>query len=156
VTNPRCWTERAASAGVGVGSIVMIWEYAMWGCFGGFAVEGLEFSGAIRRVGGWPWHQSGEPGPLPLAVSVVIRLLIGAGLAVAAGTTGQVSGPFGALAVGIAAPLLIEQLGRQIPGTISTGATAALPKASRHGSASSRADENAPEGSVGQNPRGEG
>lgn len=90
----------------------------MWGLFGGFAVEGLEFAAAIRRVGGWPWLQPGEPGPFPLAVSVLIRLAIGAGLATAAGSTGQVSGPFGALAVGVAAPLLIEQLARQVPLTM--------------------------------------
>lgn len=90
-------------------------EYAAWGLFGGFAVEGLEFAGAIRRTGGWPWRQRGEPGPLALGISVLIRLAIGAGLAVAAGTTGQVSGPFGALAVGIAAPLVVEQLARQVP-----------------------------------------
>lgn len=92
--------------------------YAAWGVFGGFAVEGLEFAAAIRRVGGWPWLQPGEPGPVPLIVSVLIRLTIGAGLAEAAGLTNQVSGPFGALAVGIAAPLLIEQLAGQVPLTL--------------------------------------
>jgi hypothetical protein len=102
------------------------WEYAMWGLFGGFAVEGLEFAGAIRRTGGWPWHQPEEPGLAPLAVSVVIRLVVGAGLAAAAGTTGQISGPFGALTMGIAAPLLIEQLARQIP-LVSSNAGARAP-----------------------------
>jgi hypothetical protein len=90
------------------------WQYAIWGFFGGFAVDGLEFAGAIRRVGGWPWRQEGEPGLLPLAISVLIRLVVGAGLAAASGSTGQVSGPFGAVAVGVAAPLLIEQLARQV------------------------------------------
>jgi hypothetical protein len=74
-------------------------QYALWGLFGGFAVDGLEFAGAIHRTGGWPWHQPGEPGPLPLAVSVLIRLIVGAGRAAAAGTTGQVRGPVGAVAV---------------------------------------------------------
>lgn len=90
-------------------------EFAVWGLFGGFAVEGLEFAGAIRRTGGWPWRQPGEPGPLALTVSVVIRLVISAGVAAAAGAAGQVSGPFGALAAGVAAPLLVEQLARQLP-----------------------------------------
>jgi hypothetical protein len=113
------------------------WEYAIWGLFGGFAVEGLEFSGAIRRTGGWPWHQPDEPGLAPLAVSVVIRLVIGAGLAAAAGTTGQISGPFGALTMGIAAPLLIEQLARQIPlVNSSAGARATPPKGASGPSAS--------------------
>jgi hypothetical protein len=90
-------------------------EFAAWGLFGGFAVEGLEFAAAIRRSGRWPWRNRGEPGPLPLLASVIIRLSVGAGLAAAAGVANQVSGPFGALAVGVAAPLLVEQLARQVP-----------------------------------------
>jgi hypothetical protein len=86
------------------------WQYGMWGLFGGFCVEGLEFVGAVSRTGDWPWRQRGEPGALQLMVSVLIRLAISAGLAAAAGSTHQVSGPFGAVGVGVAAPLLIEQL----------------------------------------------
>jgi len=108
---------------------VTSWQYAMWGFFGGFAVEGLEFSGAIRRSGGWPWRQPGEPGPLPFGTSVLIRMIVGAGLAIAAGTTNQISGPFGAVAVGVAAPLLIEQLARQLPLTTAAADTATYTKA---------------------------
>jgi hypothetical protein len=86
------------------------WQYAMWGLFGGFCVEGLEFVGAVRRTGDWPWRRDGEPSALPLMVSVIIRLAISTGLAAAAGSTHQVSGPFGAVGVGVAAPLLVEQL----------------------------------------------
>lgn len=89
-------------------------EYALWGLFGGFAIEGLEFSAAIRRTGSWPWKQEGEPSCAMLLVSVIIRLGIGAGLAVAAGLTGQISGPLGAVAIGVAAPLFIEQLAGQV------------------------------------------
>lgn len=96
----------------------MTWlEYAAWGAFGGFAVEGLEFYSAIRRVGTWPWTQPGEPGFGPLAVSVVIRLLVGAGLATALGLSNQLSGPVGAMMAGVAAPLLVEQLARQVSAT---------------------------------------
>lgn len=35
-------------------------EYAVWGLFGGFAVEGLDFIGAIRRSGDWP-YATGRP-----------------------------------------------------------------------------------------------
>jgi hypothetical protein len=114
------------------------WQYAMWGLFGGFAVEGLEFAAAIRRIAGWPWQQPNEPGLLPLMVSVVIRLVIGSGLAIAAGTSGQISGPFGALAVGAAAPLLVEQLARQIPQTTITPISPAnLPTPNRPDAATS-------------------
>jgi len=96
-----------------VGTPVTWWQYAGWGAFGGLAVELLEFHGAIRRTGGWPWRQKDEPGPGPLLVSVVIRLIVGAGLAWALGAAQQVSGPAGALMVGVAAPLIFEQMARQ-------------------------------------------
>jgi hypothetical protein len=91
------------------------WAYALWGAFGGLSIEGIQFYGAIRRTGRWPWKIKGEPRPLPLFVSVVIRVGVGFGLALAAAETGQVSGPLGAIAVGIAAPLLIEQMAKRVP-----------------------------------------
>ena len=91
------------------------WVYALWGAFGGLSVEAVQFYGAIRRTGKWPWKTKGEPGPLPLFVSVVIRVGVGFGLALAAVETGQVRGPLGAIAVGVAAPLLIEQMAKRAP-----------------------------------------
>jgi len=91
------------------------WHYALWGAFGGLAVEAVQFYGAVRRTGDWPWNTPGAPPRGPLAVSVIIRMSVGLGLAAAAGETGQVAGPLGAIAVGVAAPLLIEQMARQIP-----------------------------------------
>ncbi len=93
-------------------------ELMLWGLFGGFAVEGLEFAGAIRRTGSWPWRSRGEAGPAPMLVSVLIRLTVGAGLALAAGWSDQVSGPVGALAIGVAAPLFVEQMARQLPAVV--------------------------------------
>ena len=84
----------------------MTWlEYAAWGAFGGAAVEGLQVYSAIRNGGKWA-----SPSPWPFAISVVIRLFIGAGLAAAFGQSGQFIGPLGAIMTGISAPLLIEQL----------------------------------------------
>ncbi len=91
------------------------WGYALWGAFGGLSIEGIQFYGAIRRTGKWPWKIKGEPRPLPLFISVVIRVGVGFGLALAAAETGQVSGPLGAIAVGIAAPLVIEQMAKRVP-----------------------------------------
>lgn len=108
-------------------TVMTAWDDAVWGLFGGFATDGLEFAGAIRRVGGWPWHQRGEPGPLPLAASVLIRLAGGTRHAAVAKSTGQVSGPFGALPVGVAAPLLIERLARHVPLTAAPTTTAIVP-----------------------------
>ncbi|GIM90425.1 hypothetical protein [Paractinoplanes toevensis] len=89
-------------------------ECALWGLFGGFAVEGLELSAVIRRTGRFPWKRRGGPGLAPFLVSVIIRFGVGAGLAAAVGSTGSTS-PLSALAVGVAAPLIIEKLAQQIP-----------------------------------------
>jgi apolipoprotein N-acyltransferase len=94
-----------------------------WGLFGGFAVEGLDMYSALRRYGCWPWNSQDshsfevvpEAGRLGYAVAELIRLLIGAGLAWAAVATGQISGPLGAIGVGVAAPTIIGQLAKAVP-----------------------------------------
>jgi hypothetical protein len=78
-------------------------------------VEVFQFSNAIYRAGVWPWRANGEPGPLLLLVSVIIRVGLGFVLAAVFVSTGQVSGPIGVLIVGTAAPLLIEQLTKLVP-----------------------------------------
>lgn len=86
---------------------------------------------AYYRYGCWPWKvppaatkvnlgssrgkDIPEAGPLGYVVAEIIRLLIGAGLAMAAVTTSQVSGPLGAIGIGVAAPTIIGQLTRLIP-----------------------------------------
>jgi hypothetical protein len=103
------------AAGGGYPRSVNTGTYAAWGAAGGLAVELLDFYAAIRHVRNWPWTSSKEPRPLPYAASVLIRLAIGAVLAAAAGSSGQLSSPFGALGIGIGAPLVIEKLARNVP-----------------------------------------
>jgi hypothetical protein len=86
----------------------------LWGLFGGFAVEGLDIRAAFYRYGAWPWKlptsdgkTAPEAGRLGYAVGEIIRLLVGAGLAMAAVSTGQVSGPLGAIGIGVAAPTIV-------------------------------------------------
>ncbi|MGH3511184.1 MAG: hypothetical protein ACRDYB_04365 [Acidimicrobiales bacterium] len=96
----------------------MTWiEAAVWGLFGGFAVEGLDLYGAVRRRGCWPWRAHGprEVGATGYFVAELVRLLIGSGLASAFAESRQVTTAFGALAVGVAAPLIVERLTRAIP-----------------------------------------
>jgi len=88
------------------------WVAALWGAFGVLMVEFLEFHSAIRRFGKFPWKVKGEPGPLPLLISVIIRVGAGYGITVAAISGGQIIGAFGAIAIGAATPLLLEQLAR--------------------------------------------
>src|SRR4051794_23075595 len=101
------------------GASVSWWEFVLWGAFGGLAVELLEFQGAIRRGGTWPWNLEDEPDLGPYLASIVIRIIVSAGIAWALGASGQVSGPWGAMAAGVAAPLTLEQLDRQLPASRS-------------------------------------
>ncbi|MEY9895226.1 hypothetical protein ABIA31_008915 [Catenulispora sp. MAP5-51] len=102
----------------------------LWGLFGGFAVEGLEFYSLLRRDGRWPWQPPKDNSALDPAevglrgylVGEIIRLLIGAGLAWAAASTGQISGPLGALGVGAAAPTIVGQLTKSIALTTAPSA----------------------------------
>jgi hypothetical protein len=92
----------------------MWWQYLAWGACGGLAVEVLEFSRAARRVGGRLWRVPGEPDLAALIASVLVRLLLSMLVAVATGLGHQVNGPAGAVAVGVAAPLLFELLAAQM------------------------------------------
>jgi hypothetical protein len=52
---------------------------------------------------------------------VVIRFAISGGVAACFGATGQFAGPLGPLAIGIAAPLIVEKLARQAaPAVLNT------------------------------------
>jgi len=63
-------------------SALSLWDHALWGAFGGVAVELLA---AIKRVKKFPWKVKGEIGLGPFLFTVVVRLGLGAGLAVALG-----------------------------------------------------------------------
>jgi hypothetical protein len=94
------------------------WELIVWGAFGGAAVEAVEILGAVKKTRQVPWNRPGEVSLSAFATSVAIRVLLGIGLAYALGSTDQVAGPIGAIAVGIAAPLIVEQLTKQIPANV--------------------------------------
>jgi hypothetical protein len=87
--------------------------YALWGLVGGFAIEALEFRRAVRRTRTWPWRSPDEPEFGPWLSSVIVRLIVGAIVAGAARASDQLSGPFAAVAVGVAAPVVLEQVARQ-------------------------------------------
>ena len=109
--------------GYGVGMTLI--EAAVWGLFGGFAVEGLDLYGAVRRHGCWPWRVRGprEVGAAGYFVTELFRLVIGGGLACALAESSQVTTAVGAVAVGIAPPLIVERLTRAIPLTDSVPGT---------------------------------
>lgn len=107
-------------------------EFVLWGLFGGFSVEGLDLYTAIRGHRRWPWQRDpakkeggtgsaaddpevNEPGAAAYLVAGLIRLVIGAGLALAAGASNQIDSPVAAIAVGVAAPLIFERLAKTVP-----------------------------------------
>jgi hypothetical protein len=96
------------------GRLVTGLEFALWGAAGSFAVEGLELTIDVKRLGRWPWGTPGFPSAAASSAALAIRLVIGALVAAVSGLGGQVSGAFGAFAAGIAAPLIIEKLGKTV------------------------------------------
>jgi hypothetical protein len=105
-----------------------LWAAALWGFMGAGAIEAWDLYGAIHRVKGFPWMMPGEVAFVPYMVSVVLRVLLGVGMAIAFVALGQADGPVGVVAIGIAAPKLLEQLARH---AVSQAASEAAPDPSR-------------------------
>jgi hypothetical protein len=58
-------------------------ESAVWGLFGGVLVAGLDFATVVARIGTWPWKGRKKLDAGPYLAATLVRLLLGAGLAVA-------------------------------------------------------------------------
>lgn len=117
--------------------------FLIWGIFGGFAVEGMEFSRVVRATGLWPWMMEGEPPFLHYLISIFIRLLVGGGLALGLGLGHQIVGIFGALTSGIAAPLILEQLSQRVPLGLPAAGDATTSAVSNPGSSMDAGQEEA-------------
>lgn len=101
------------------------WQCLVLGALGGVLAEVL---GVLKWVTVWQSARRGTSGRLrgkppsfrtyvdvPVhAWLLVIRMLLGAGTAWLFGVTGQVSGPYAALAFGFAAPAVLAQLGASV------------------------------------------
>ncbi|MEU1408680.1 hypothetical protein ABZ471_41490 [Streptomyces sp. NPDC005728] len=79
----------------------------------------LDWQSARRAHRGLPSGQESEPprfqdyfDPVADPVAAVVHSAMGAGAAVLLGTTGQISGAYAAVVVGISAPVILTQLGR--------------------------------------------
>jgi hypothetical protein len=98
------------------------WKFALLGAGGGVVVEALA---VFRWVAAWQDARRGNNGALRRAlpklgryvdfpahaVMLPARAALGAVAAVLFGLTGQVTGPYGALAFGCAAPVLLARVG---------------------------------------------
>jgi hypothetical protein len=89
---------------------VSVWMACVWGLIGASAIEVHQLHSAIDRVKNLPWRVQGELPLKPYLVALVLRLALGVGMAAAFGASGQAGGPVGVMAVGIAAPKVLEQL----------------------------------------------
>lgn len=89
---------------------VSVWMACVWGLLGASAIEAHQLHSAIGRVKNLPWKVQGELPLRPYLVALVLRLALGVGMAAAFGASGQAGGPVGVMAVGIAAPKVLEQL----------------------------------------------
>lgn len=87
-----------------------VWMACVWGLLGASAIEAHQLHSAIGRVKNLPWRVQGELPLKPYLVALVLRLALGVGMAAAFGASGQAGGPVGVVAVGIAAPKVLEQL----------------------------------------------
>ena len=76
-------------------SQMSLWAAALWGFIGAAAIEAWDLYGAIHRVKGFPWKFEGEVTLAPYLVSVVLRVLLGVGMALAFVASGQADGPVG-------------------------------------------------------------
>jgi hypothetical protein len=92
-----------------------LWEFLLWGAFGGIAIEAVELLAAAKRAKALPWRVPGEVTFGVMMFCIGLRLLLGATVAVLLGSAGQVSGALGAVAAGVAAPLILEQMGKRLP-----------------------------------------
>lgn len=92
-----------------------IWSATAWGLLGGLCVEALALHALIHKAEDWTWRKPIPQGLAAYLISVIVRSGAGAGLAAAAAGSGQVSGSFGALGLGVAAPLIVEKLSKAIP-----------------------------------------
>jgi hypothetical protein len=69
----------------------------------------------MRRTKDWPWRDPDEPPAVAYLLGMLIHLVVATGLTVAATYSGQISGPFAAVGIGVAAPKVFEQLAEQVP-----------------------------------------
>ena len=87
-------------------------EFALWGAAGSFAVDGFEITTDVKKLARWPWGAPGRPGVKASIGALVIRAAISGLVATASGMNHTVNGVFGAFAAGVAAPVIIEKLGK--------------------------------------------
>jgi hypothetical protein len=112
---------------------VELQEACQWGLLGALLSEGWLMLSAIDSTGHFPWNRQRDNRiPLgPYVTAVFIRVALGIGAAAAIGSSGQICGPMGAVAVGVAAPKIVQELsimGLSHPAVEAPPATRMMPR----------------------------
>ncbi len=89
------------------------WQAILWGAFGSALVEIADLQKSLKRRGKPPWKGRNAAPRGIYFLAVLLRMVLGVGVAVALGESGQISGGFGAILAGIAAPKILETLQTQ-------------------------------------------
>src|SRR5262245_39818781 len=97
------------------GGMMVWWHALLWGVFGSFAVEALDFQTFARSTRRRRQLTLGVIDRAYLSISVVFRIALGGGVALAAFQSGQLVGPLAAVGMGAAAPLMLAQLSKVVP-----------------------------------------
>lgn len=91
---------------------VVWWALALWGTGGVVIVELLDWAGAIKRTGTFPWRNPKEPKLGPFLFSAAVRIAAAAFVTAGGALNGQVTTILAAAGVGIAAPVILEKLAK--------------------------------------------
>ena len=110
---------------------MMLLDACLWGAAGAGAIEVSELYGAMKRIKDLPWHQEGELSLGLYLFTVMLRVGLGAFAAALCATTGPL-GTAGAVAAGIAAPKLLEELGHHAHSVGVTSSGPAKAAVSQH------------------------
>lgn len=91
-------------------------EACVWGLLGVVLIEAHALRSAVTAAGGvsWPWRTAdGHRVVGGYAVAVVCRVVMGVGLNAVYAAAHQIDGPLAAVTMGIAAPLILQQMAAQ-------------------------------------------
>ncbi|WP_369240536.1 hypothetical protein AB5J56_40035 [Streptomyces sp. R21] len=128
---------------------MVLWEGVLWGAFGGFAMEALDYIIAVRRRRMLPWlvgastltpdrgtepdsrgrHVPDElpaPGLLAYGIAVCLRIVVGAGAAAAVVSTSPSASAWMAVVTGAASLLAFEKVTVLVPLLMHLGREAAM------------------------------
>ena len=110
------------------------WQASLWGALGSALVEIADLHKSLRARGKLPWRGRNAASRNLYLLASLLRMVLGVGVAVTLGESGQVTGGFGAILAGVAAPKILESLQTQAaaPGR-PAGELAAPPQPTERG-----------------------